>query len=82
MEFYHNCSVVQLEVRDGDSHRRSFSVENSFCYPGYFVIPEEYGNCSLKLYVELIWNFAGDCIESVDCFQQDGHFYYINPTNT
>jgi hypothetical protein len=20
-----------------------------------------------------------DCIESVDCFWQDGHFYYINP---
>jgi hypothetical protein len=23
----------------------------------------------------------GDCIESVDCFQQDSHFYYINPAN-
>jgi hypothetical protein len=27
------------------------------------------------------WNFDGDCIESVDCFQQDSHFDYINPTN-
>ena len=27
------------------------------------------------------WNFDGDCIESVDCFWQDGHFYYINPDN-
>jgi hypothetical protein len=25
--------------------------------------------------------FGGDCIESVDCFLQDGHFYYINPAN-
>jgi len=23
--------------------------------------------------------FDGDCIESVDCFCQDGQFYYINP---
>jgi hypothetical protein len=23
----------------------------------------------------------GIYIESVDCFQQDGHFYYINPAN-
>jgi hypothetical protein len=28
--FCHSCSVVQLEVRDGDSPRSSFSVENSF----------------------------------------------------
>ena len=30
---------------------------------------------------ELSWNFDGDCIESVDCFWQDSHFYYINPAN-
>ena len=30
-----------------------------------------------------IWQslFVRDCIESVYCFQQDAHFYYINPTN-
>jgi hypothetical protein len=44
--FYHNCSVVQFEVRDGDSPRSSFIAENSFCYPGIFVIPDEFGNCS------------------------------------
>jgi hypothetical protein len=25
--------------------------------------------------------FDEDCIESVDCFWKDGHFYYINPAN-
>ena len=35
--FYHNCSVVQLEVRDGDSPRSSFIVENSVCYPGFLL---------------------------------------------
>jgi hypothetical protein len=29
----------------------------------------------------LSWNFEGDCIESVDCFWQDRHFYYIDPAN-
>jgi hypothetical protein len=30
--FYHSCSVVQLEVRDGDSTRGSFIAENSFAF--------------------------------------------------
>ena len=34
--FYHYCSVVQLEVRDGDSSRDSFIVENHFQYAGSF----------------------------------------------
>jgi hypothetical protein len=38
--FYHNCSLVQLEVRHGDSPRGFFIVENSFCYPRFFVIPQ------------------------------------------
>jgi hypothetical protein len=40
--FYHNCSIVQLEVREGDSKRSSFIVENSFGYPGFVVIPDEF----------------------------------------
>jgi hypothetical protein len=35
--FYHHFSVVQLEVRDGDSPRSSFIVENSFHYPGFLL---------------------------------------------
>ena len=34
--FYHYCSIIQLEVRDADSPRGSFIVENSFCYPRIF----------------------------------------------
>jgi hypothetical protein len=30
--FYHNDSVIQLEIKDGDSTRGPFIVENSFCY--------------------------------------------------
>jgi hypothetical protein len=40
----------------------------------FFLIPNEFENCSS-------WNIDGDCIESVDCFWQDGHFYYTNPDN-
>lgn len=70
----HNyCSVIQLEVRHGGSPRCSFIVENSFCYPGFFVIPNEFVDCS---------SFDGDCIESIGSFWQDGHFYNFNPANS
>jgi hypothetical protein len=35
--FYHNYSVVQLEVRHSDSTRGSFIVENDFCYPRFLL---------------------------------------------
>ena len=44
--FNHNCSVVQLNVRHGDSTRGYFIVENSFHYPGFFVILNEFENWS------------------------------------
>jgi hypothetical protein len=44
--FYHNCSVGQLQVRDGDYNRGSSIVENSFGYPWFFIIPDEFANCS------------------------------------
>ena len=47
----------------------------------FFAIPNEFANCSFYISEELSWNFDGDCIESVDCFRQDDHFYYINPAN-
>jgi hypothetical protein len=34
--FYDYCSVIQLEVSNGNSPRSSFIAENSFCYPGFF----------------------------------------------
>ena len=42
--FYHNCSVLQLEFQNGDSNKGSFIVENTFCYPRFFVIPDVYAN--------------------------------------
>ena len=77
--FYHNCSVVELNVRHGNSVRGSFDVENSFCYPRFFIFPDEFANCPFHLSEELRWNFDGNCIESVDCFCQDSYFLYINP---
>jgi hypothetical protein len=79
--FYHNCSAVQLNVRHGDSTRGSFIAENSFWYPRFVIFPDEFSNFTFYLSAELSWNFDGDCIESVDCFWQDSHFYYINPAN-
>ena len=47
----------------------------------FFVIPDEFKNCSFQIYEEFIWNLDGDCIDYVDCLQQDGHFYYVDPAN-
>jgi len=44
--FYHYCSVILLEVRDGDSSRSSLIIEESFSYPGFFVNPNGLANCS------------------------------------
>jgi hypothetical protein len=43
---YHDYAVVQFEVRHGDSTRSSFIVEDSFYYSRFFVIPDEFANCS------------------------------------
>ena len=35
--FYHNCSVVELEIRAGDSTRGTFIAENSFTILGFLL---------------------------------------------
>ena len=84
---YRNISEVQLEVRDGDSPRSSFIVEKNFRYPVFVVVVvvllfQMNLQIALSNSEELSWNFDEDCIESVGCFWQDGHFYCINPANT
>jgi hypothetical protein len=64
--FYYYYSVVQLEVWDSDTSRRSFIVQDCFSYPGFFVFPYEVENCSFQLCKELCWNFDEDFIESVE----------------
>jgi hypothetical protein len=50
MQFFsHNCSVVLLEFRDGDSTCCYFILENSFQCPRIFVIPDEFANCSISV---------------------------------
>ena len=62
--FYHYYSLILFAFRDNDSPRSPFIVEDSFSYPGFFVIPDKFANCSVKLYEELACNFDGDCIDS------------------
>jgi hypothetical protein len=73
-------SVVHLNTRHGDS-MVLLLLRIVFAILAFFIIPDEFTNCPFYLSEELSWNFDGDCIESVDCFQQDSHFYYINPAN-
>ena len=57
------------------------SLVRVFAILGIFVIPDEFGDCPFQFVEELSWNFDRDCIETVDCFWQDSHFYYIDPAN-
>jgi hypothetical protein len=50
----------------------------AFVFLGFFVIPDEVQKCTFYLCEELSWDFDDDCIESVDCFRQNGYFYYVN----
>ena len=52
--FYHYCSVEQLEVRDGDTCRCFFIMQDCFSYPGGFVFPYEAENCFFKIFEELV----------------------------
>jgi len=55
-----------LEVRDGDSPRSSFIVEDSFSYTVFFLLFQI--NLQIVLSNCMNWNFDGDFIESVDWF--------------
>lgn len=46
-----------------------------------FVLPYEAEIHPLKFCEELFWSVDWDYIESVDCFGQHGHFYYLNTTD-
>ena len=63
--FYHNCSVVQLEVRHGDSTRGSFIVGNSCSYTRFFVVV-----VVVLVVVDFLFLFV--CL--FVCFQISGEF--------
>jgi hypothetical protein len=78
--FYYYCSVVQLEIRDGEPPEVLLLYRILLAFLDVFVFPYEVESCSFKVCKELCWNFGGNCFESVDCFWLDVHFYYVNTT--
>ena len=66
--FQYCSSVVEFEVRDCDASRSSFIVQDYFGYPGFFAFLYEIEYHSFKVCEEFCGDFAGHCIESVDCF--------------
>ena len=66
--FQYCSSVVEFQGRDCDASRSYFIVQDCFCYPGSFAFPYENEYHSFEVYEEFCWNFAGHCIECVDCF--------------
>ena len=56
--FYYYCSVVQLEISDGDTSRVSFSELVVLAILGFLVFP--YETDYFKVCKELCWNFNGN----------------------
>jgi hypothetical protein len=78
MEFFHNFSIVQLDVRHGDSTRGLLLLRIVFVTLGILLF-------QMNLQIALsnsVKNFIRILIESVDWFQQVSCFYYINPANS
>ena len=76
---HYSSSLIELDVRNGEASRSSFIVQDYFGYSGFLVFPYEVDYFSFKVCEESC-DFDGDCIESIDCFWQDCHFYYVDPT--
>ena len=61
-------SVAEYKVRDCDASRNSFIPQDCFGSPGIFAFPNEVEHRSFEAFEEFCWDFAGHCVESVDCF--------------
>jgi hypothetical protein len=58
--FYYHCSVVCLELREGDTLGCCFIVYDCLSYSMFFVFLYEVG--SVKVYKELCWNIDGNSL--------------------
>ena len=64
MKFYYNCSIVQLEVRDGNTSSSTLTIQDCFIYPGFsifhinlrIVLSSSLKNC-VGILIEISLNF-------------------------
>jgi hypothetical protein len=66
-DFYHDNSVVQLEIRDGNTYERYFIVQDYFSYTGFLFFHKNLSiifSKSKKMYCD----FDEDCVKSVAYF--------------
>ena len=64
--FYHYCSEIQLDVKDGDFTNILLLLRIVFTSLGFLLFQMNL-RISLSNYEELSWNLEGDYIEFVDC---------------
>ena len=72
--FSHNCSVEQVVVRNVDTCRYSFIVQDCFGYPDFLAVFHRKFRSALSRSINICWNFGGNCIESVECFWWESLF--------
>jgi hypothetical protein len=71
--FYHYCSEIQLDVKDGDFTNILLLLRIVFTSLGFLLFQMNL-RISLSNYEELSWNLEGDYIEFVDCSWQEATF--------
>lgn len=79
--YYVHSSIVQFEIGEDGASSNSFIILGYLSILGSFVFPYK-----TKIFIQVLWRtvlrFWWGFIQAVDCFQYDGHFYYINLTDS
>ena len=73
--------VVQFEIREHDACSFVLLSQDCFGYLASIVFPYKFQNYLFQFCEKCHWYFDRDCIESVDCLGQYGHFNNINSSN-
>ena len=78
---FHYCKfAVQFEIRELDNS--SFLLcQDCFGYSGSIVFPNKFQNYMFQFCEKCHWYFDKDCIESIHCIEQYGHFNNIDSSN-
>ena len=75
----YSSSVVQFEMKDGDTSRSSFLTQDCFSYPDFCASIWSW-NFSFKVLKNCIGVLIGMALNLWIAFGRMGHFYYINTT--
>lgn len=72
---------MQRGIRERSIFKSVLLSQDYFGCLGSFVVPYKLQGCLFYFSEKCHWYFDGDCIESVDCLKECGHFNNINSSD-